>query len=370
MTDGRVRLFVDRAFTVRGAGTVVTGTLGAGTLHADDRLTLAPAGTEVRVRGLQALGETRTEVGAVARVAVNLRGLAVEQVRRGDVLLTPGGWALTREADVRLASIDPADLPGDLVLHLGSAAVPARLRPLGDDVARLRLASPLPLQPGDAAVLREPSSRLATGLTVLDVDPPPLRRRGAAQGPGPGPRPTPAGRPDPVAEVLRRGSETRARLAALGVLPLAAPVPAGAARGRRPAGRPGALQRLARGAAARAVDAATARSPLEPGLSAEDAARQLLGLPDARPARRGRGRHRRRAGAPGGAGAAPRQRPGVRPAVAAALQACGPASTRDPLDAPRRRSSPRPGSPPGSSPPPTPPGCCGGCTASVLVHPG
>ena len=327
----RVRLFVDRAFSVRGAGTVVTGTLGAGTLNADDRLTLAPSGVEVRVRALQMLGEPATSVSAVARVAVNLRGLAADQVRRGDVLLTPGRWATTRHADVRLAGIDPADLPGDLMLHLGSAAVPARLRPLGDDVARLRLASALPLQPGDTAVLREPASRLATGLTVLDVDPPPLRRRGAAQGRARA-LGLSTGAPDPVVEVTRRGSETRARLAALGVLALDAPVPAGLTEVGDRLVDPAALLRW-REALLVAVDAATARSPLEAGLS-QDAARQVAGLADAAlldavVAGSGGALVTRR-----GRVLRPGSGPVFTPAVAAALTAVRARLDQDPLDAP------------------------------------
>src|SRR5918997_4655807 len=82
LTDGRVRLWVDRSFTIRGAGTVVTGTLGAGTLQVGD--TLHSRDRAVRIRGLQSLGTSRDEVAAVARVAVNLRGVEVDDVGRGD----------------------------------------------------------------------------------------------------------------------------------------------------------------------------------------------------------------------------------------------------------------------------------------------
>src|SRR5918997_1877617 len=85
-TDGRVRLWVDRSFTIRGAGTVVTGTLGAGTLRVGD--TLHSGDRDVRIRGLQSMGTSRDEVAAVARVAVNLRGVEVDEVGRGDALLT------------------------------------------------------------------------------------------------------------------------------------------------------------------------------------------------------------------------------------------------------------------------------------------
>nr|WP_248001796.1 GTP-binding protein [Streptomyces sp. RPA4-2] len=86
-----VRLWVDRAFTVRGHGTVVTGTLGAGTVRVGDRLQLACGEQLVRVRGLECLKEPRREAGAVARVAVNVTGPGAGSLRRGDALLTPAG---------------------------------------------------------------------------------------------------------------------------------------------------------------------------------------------------------------------------------------------------------------------------------------
>lgn len=275
--DGRVRLFVDRTFTVRGSGTVITGTLGSGTLHEEDRLVLSADGTEVRVRGLQSLGRTLPEVSAVARVAVNLRGVPVAKVRRGHALLTPGAWISSTAVDVRLLAIDPAELPGDLVFHVGSAAVACRVRPLGEDTARVRLAQPLPLQPGDRAVLREPSSRLSTGLVVLDADPPPLRRRGAARARALDLE-SASGMPDPVAEVARRGSMTRAELAARGILPLDRPAPEGlVVIGDRLADA--AAWKQWGEALLAAVDAHRASSPLQPGLSLE-AARTAVQLPD------------------------------------------------------------------------------------------
>ncbi|MCK0177019.1 selenocysteine-specific translation elongation factor [Mycolicibacterium sp. F2034L] len=176
--DADVRLWVDRSFTVRGAGTVVTGTLGAGTLRVGDELT--HDGRRVAIRGLQSLGHDRTEVGAVARVAVNLRSIDHRQLGRGDALCTPDAWLTTTEADVALTV--PDDVHRELVLHLGSAAVPVTVRPLGQAAARLRLARPLPLRVGDIGVLRDPGAhRIAAGVEVLDVRPPALRRRGAAR---------------------------------------------------------------------------------------------------------------------------------------------------------------------------------------------
>src|SRR5204862_6113848 len=84
-----VRLWVDRSFTIRGAGTVVTGTLGAGTVRTGDELELTSTGRRLRVRSVQALGAPTEQVTAVARVGLNLRGVDRDQVHRGDALLTP-----------------------------------------------------------------------------------------------------------------------------------------------------------------------------------------------------------------------------------------------------------------------------------------
>ncbi|MFE1880432.1 selenocysteine-specific translation elongation factor [Streptomyces diastatochromogenes] len=183
--DADVRLWVDRSFSIVGAGTVVTGTLTAGTLRGDTELHLASTGAVLRVRGLQTLGRDTPEVSAVARVAVNLRGVEHRAIGRGDALLTPGRWLSTAEVDVALRTADSGelrDLPRELVLHVGSASVAARVRPLGAGSARLRLARPLPLRVGDRALLRDPGRhRIAAGVDVLDVTPPELSRRGAAR---------------------------------------------------------------------------------------------------------------------------------------------------------------------------------------------
>jgi len=173
-----VRLWVDRCFTVRGSGTVVTGTLAAGAVRVGDEL--EHAGRRVTVRGLQSLGRDQTAVGAVARVALNLRGVDRHDIGRGDTVRTPGAWLDTAEVDVGLRSA--GSLHRQLVLHIGSAAVPVQVRQLGRAAARLRLARPLPLRVSDVGLLRDPGEhRIAAGIEVLDVRPPGLRRRGAAR---------------------------------------------------------------------------------------------------------------------------------------------------------------------------------------------
>jgi selenocysteine-specific elongation factor len=173
--DADVRLWVDRRFTVRGAGTVVTGTLPAGTVRVGG--TLALGDTPLRVRGVQALERDRAAASGVARVALNLTG-RVDDVGRGSALVTPGAWHHTSVVDVRLTGAgDPPQAP---VLHVGAADVAVHCRPLGPELARLRLSRPLPLRIGDRALLRDPGRRVLWRVDVLDPDPPRLRRRGAA----------------------------------------------------------------------------------------------------------------------------------------------------------------------------------------------
>jgi selenocysteine-specific elongation factor len=174
--DADVRLWVDRRFTVSGAGTVVTGTLPAGTVARGDTLSTG-AGT-VRVRAVQSLGEPVHSVSGVARVALNLTG-DVEDLDRASTLTTPGAYRWTEALDVRVTG-EPTRLPTLPMLHVGALSLTARCRPLAADLVRLTLERPLPLRVGDRALLRDPGSRQVWGALVLDPLPPPLRRRGAA----------------------------------------------------------------------------------------------------------------------------------------------------------------------------------------------
>ena len=271
--DADVRLWLDRCFTVRGHGTVVTGTLGAGTLRTGDRLVTGDGTTTVRVRALQCLNEERDAVGGVARVAVNVHGAPDAVLGRGQVLLTPDRWLPAATVDVRIGTTPVEELPRASTLHIGTAAVPVTVRPLGADTARLTLARELPLRIGDRAVLREPGGRRhpPRGVTVLDVRPPPLTRRGAAR--------TRAaeldgmtGRPDGAAELRRRLLVRRTELEAMG-----APAPAPPVAGdwlADPEHWTVLRNRLGEEVARHAVD-----RPLEPGLPTEEA-RRLLELPD------------------------------------------------------------------------------------------
>ncbi|WP_245159142.1 selenocysteine-specific translation elongation factor, partial [Blastococcus sp. TF02A_35] len=174
-----VRLWIDRAFTITGAGTVVTGTLAAGSVTAGDRFLLGDR--EVAVRGVHSLGEPVERAAATARVALNLRGVSVDDISRGDALLTPGAFRATDVVDLTLDAEPDGQLPAEPVVHVGSATVGARLRPLDGAAVRLRLTRPLPLRVGDRLLLRDPGARRVLGADVRDVDPPELRRRGAAR---------------------------------------------------------------------------------------------------------------------------------------------------------------------------------------------
>ncbi|MGM7668729.1 selenocysteine-specific translation elongation factor [Microbacterium sp. A93] len=179
---GRVRFWVDRSFTVKGAGAVATGTLTAGTLAEGDRLEVLGEGAPrpVTVRALHSRNEAHGSLGPTRRVAVNLRGIPAEVIHRGDALVTPGAWPLAEVVDVRRTTgTELTQAPGELTVHVGTATVSAHVRPFSARHARLVLDRPLPLIPGDRLVLRDPGSRsVFGGAHVLDVDPPALNRRG------------------------------------------------------------------------------------------------------------------------------------------------------------------------------------------------
>jgi selenocysteine-specific elongation factor len=316
-----VRLWVDRVFAIKGSGTVITGTLQAGTVRVGDELMLTPAMRPLRVRGIQSLGAPVTQVSGVARVALNLRGVSTKELSRGMALVRPGQWTLTTVIDVRLAprsagpgaqdqhppaAQEEVRLPPQLTLHIGAARTVARIRPLGGGILRLSLAQALPLHVGDRVLLRDPGAAgghasaspdpatprsagpdLATpsragpgpatygrpiyGATVLDVMPPRLRGTGAAAAA----QRELASWPDPpaVGDLLRRHRLLRTGAAsAMGLRDLPPPVSGDWLADTEH------WQRL-RGLLARAVGAHAKRDPLAAGLPV-DAARAELGLPD------------------------------------------------------------------------------------------
>lgn len=181
--SGRLRLWIDRSFSISGAGTVATGTLVAGTLAKSDRLVVVGDGQEPRevvVRALESRDSHADALRPMNRAAVNLRGVSAADVRRGQALIAPGAWLMTTAVDVRRiggAALD--ETPAQLTVHVGTAAVPARLRGFDAEHARITLDWPLPLIVGDRLLLRDPARRLVLGgVGVLDPDPPQLLRRG------------------------------------------------------------------------------------------------------------------------------------------------------------------------------------------------
>lgn len=292
-----VRLWVDRSFTIDGAGTVVTGTLPAGTIRVGDALELGPGGPLVTVRGLQSLGRSRDEVAAVARVAVNLRGIAADHFPRGSTLVAPRRWRAVSTVDVRVdvrvdgradvradrrvdgraglqADVRVDELPEQIMVHVGSAATAARVRPLDSGHARLTLTAPLPLRVGDRLILREPGAdRIPAGAVVLDPAPPPLRRRGAARRRAEELSASPE-TPELASELRRRGVAYVDDLRAWGVTD-----PPAEQSYRGWLIDPDHVAALA-GTLVEAVRRHDRDDPLEPGLPSE-AARRTLGLPDA-----------------------------------------------------------------------------------------
>jgi selenocysteine-specific elongation factor len=286
--EGSIRLWLDRVFAVKGSGTVVTGTLQAGTVGPGDELMLTPAMQPVRIRSVQSLGAPASRVAGVARVALNLRAVSASELSRGMALIQAGRWAMTSTIDIRLAVPagpgepgepgEPRRLPPRLTLHIGAARAVTEVRMLAATIARLTLDHPLPLHVGDRILLRDPGAaadratgRPVIGATVLDVTPPRLRGTGAAAA---------AGRelaswPEPprAADLLRRHQLIRSAAAsAMGLRDLPATV------GRDWLADPVRWQQLRRRLAA-AVAAHAERDPLSLGLPV-DAARAELGLPD------------------------------------------------------------------------------------------
>jgi selenocysteine-specific elongation factor len=263
-----VRLWVDRRFHVRGTGTVVTGTLPAGTIRLGD--TLSFQGQQVRVRGIESLGRPIASAHGVARVALALAGKAPDELGRGSALVTPGAFEPTEVVDVRL--VGEGRVPEQPVLHIGAASLGVHARPLSGDLFRLVLERSLPLRIGDRALLRDPGSREIWGVHVLDPAPPPLRRRGAA-----------TARAEDLAladgtlctELERRGVADRSLLRRLG------------ANGDVPADAVAAGPWLVSGTRAIALRDELARfveetsTPLRPGVPVAQVA-QALALPDER----------------------------------------------------------------------------------------
>ncbi|MDQ2754652.1 MAG: SelB C-terminal domain-containing protein [Actinomycetota bacterium] len=188
---GRPRLWVDRSFAIRGAGTVVTGTLAGGSFKVGAAVRAigpGPLGTvgdrDLRIRGLQVHGSAVAAVLPGHRVAVNLAGVGHRQIRRGDALVSPDQWHHSRAVDATLRPLSglghPVSRRGSYALYVGSGEYAVTLRVIGmseiapneQGAVRLYLPVGLPLLPGDHYVLRDDGrGETVGGGMILDVDP-------------------------------------------------------------------------------------------------------------------------------------------------------------------------------------------------------
>ncbi|MFN2526667.1 MAG: selenocysteine-specific translation elongation factor [Actinomycetota bacterium] len=189
----RPRLWVDRVFTVAGAGTVVTGTLAGGSLAVGDEVEITPERHRARVRTIQTHKKEVSEIGPGNRVALNLAGVDRDAIARGHAVVRPGAWRVTNRIDSLVEVLDPAitevehrlEEKGAHLLYAGSAETPVNLKlldgeripPGASGFAQLKLRESLPLARGDRFVLRD-AGRVLTfgGGTVVDPLAPPARR--------------------------------------------------------------------------------------------------------------------------------------------------------------------------------------------------
>ncbi len=166
--DGPTRLYVDRSFSLRGIGTVATGTLWSGSVGEGDELRVEPGGREVRVRSVQVHDRPVARAEAGQRVAVALPGVERRELRRGDALVTPGAYTASYRLDIQLDAL--AEIPARVHVHHGTADVVARVARASEGFAQLRLAEPVVAARGDRVVLR--AGTTVGGGVVLDPAPP------------------------------------------------------------------------------------------------------------------------------------------------------------------------------------------------------
>ena len=184
--EGATRLPIDRAFSMQGFGTVVTGTLISGRVRPDDELVLVPGDRRVRVRGVQVHGRRRDYAEPGQRTAVNLGGIEVADIQRGQSLVSPGALTITRRADAvidLLPSAKPLKHGSRIHFHQGTLEVlgrvtvadagPREIGPGERAPVRIRLESPAALVRGDRFILRAYSPTVTIGGgQVLDPEPP------------------------------------------------------------------------------------------------------------------------------------------------------------------------------------------------------
>src|ERR671939_689639 len=169
-TAAATRLFVDRVFSLRGIGTVVTGTLWSGSLGEGDELRAEPAGLDVWVRSVQVHDEPVARAGPGRRVAASLPGIERPRVRRGDVLVEPGAYPVSYRLDVALDELEPIADGARVHVHHGTSECVARVVRAGGPYAQLRLSTRVVAARGDRVILRDRTT--LGGGRVLDPAPP------------------------------------------------------------------------------------------------------------------------------------------------------------------------------------------------------
>ena len=169
-TDRPARLFVDRVFTLRGIGTVATGTLWSGSIGDGDELRVEPAGLPVRIRSVQVHDRPVETALAGQRVAVSLPGIERSRLHRGQALIAPGAYPASYRLDVALEELAPIRDGARVHVHHGTAEIPAVVRRIGERYAQLRLSTPAVAARGDRVVLRGETT--LGGGRVLDPSPP------------------------------------------------------------------------------------------------------------------------------------------------------------------------------------------------------
>jgi selenocysteine-specific elongation factor len=167
LDDAPTRLYVDRVFTLRGIGTVATGTLWSGRISSGSVLRVEPGGRDVRVRSVQVHDRDVEVAEAGQRVAVALPGVERRDLQRGDALVAPGAYRPSYRLDVELEELAP--IPARVLVHHGTATSLARVVRVGE-YAQLRLGSPVVAARGDLIVLR--AGTTVGGGRILDASPP------------------------------------------------------------------------------------------------------------------------------------------------------------------------------------------------------
>jgi selenocysteine-specific elongation factor len=207
-SDQPTRLFVDRAFTLRGIGTIATGTLWSGSIGPGDMLTAEPGARRVRVRSVEVHDEALERAEAGQRVAVALPRVSPADLPRGTALVESGAYQVSYRLDVALEEFEA--VPARVTAHHGSAETPARLRRRDGQLARLRLATPLVAAPGDRVLLRAETT-VGVGVVLERREPLPVAVPPAAR-PAPPPPASDDGRVRlPGGLMLDRAELKRAR---------------------------------------------------------------------------------------------------------------------------------------------------------------